>query len=130
MAQQANCAIEATIDECLRTATAVAAAARRKAARRSSRASQGGGANGLVSGGSGGAGAYGAAAGEGGGMKRGLPSWIHMPSLGLPSPGVTPSASRVGWDADTRESLCSATCACPCMIDGAVGWPPPDCARA
>lgn len=116
---QANCAVEATIDECLRQLTAVANAARRRAARRARAA----GAEGLL-------GVHELPAGTptaplcqlsgcsvwlakrlactrlclmhttslspihcaaaangseaGGGMRRGIPSWVHMPSLGLP----------------------------------------------
>lgn len=80
---QANCAIEATIDDCLRQATAYANAQRRRAARRSSRA----------------AAAVAVANGGVEGMRRGIPSWLHMPSLGMPRSesrdgGFTPSASH------------------------------------
>ncbi|PSC75941.1 Triacylglycerol lipase SDP1 isoform A [Micractinium conductrix] len=87
---QANCAIEAAIDECLRQTAAFAAAQRRRAARRSIRVS---------------------IAGSGGvvaapPMHHGLPSWLHMPALGMPRSesregvvtpsGPTPSASSKG----------------------------------
>lgn len=122
-ALQANCAVEATIDECLRQLTAVANAARRRAARRARAA----GAQGILgraaclqlwlarlpwpslheasTHGCGPAtppvthiphdhtmapapaptrAAVANGSEGGGGMRRGIPSWVHMPSLGLP----------------------------------------------
>ncbi|KAI3427004.1 hypothetical protein D9Q98_006948 [Chlorella vulgaris] len=87
---QANCAIEATIDDCLRQVTAFANAQRRRAARRGARAAAA-----AAVGGGGGGGNGGEAT-----MRRSIPSWLHMPSLGIPRSDsrelglMTPSASR------------------------------------
>ncbi|GAB4818543.1 hypothetical protein N2152v2_005589 [Parachlorella kessleri] len=68
---KANCAIEVTMDECLKKVTVMAARERR----RKSRQSRVGATN----------------------MRRGLPSWVHMPSLGRSEscgePGMTPVQS-------------------------------------
>lgn len=68
---QANCAIEATIDDCLRQVTAVANAQRRRKARRTSRVAVAP------------APANGGTPSEGLSLRRGIPSWLHMPALGI-----------------------------------------------
>jgi TAG lipase/steryl ester hydrolase/phospholipase A2/LPA acyltransferase len=70
----ANCDIEVTLDSCLRQVTAAARRQRSRAERRASAAAAlGGGAGG------GGGGAGGAAL-----LRRGMPSWLHLQSLGIP----------------------------------------------
>jgi hypothetical protein len=91
------------MDECLRQATALANMQRRRAARRSTfRVSTGAGGppNGVANGGStNGSTSHDREAKEAM-LRRGLPSWVHMPSLGIPRiesrdlGGLTPSASR------------------------------------
>ncbi|KAL4441473.1 hypothetical protein ABPG77_001977 [Micractinium sp. CCAP 211/92] len=102
---EASCAIETTIDDCLRQVTAAVNTARRRAARRRT---AGGPANGEVL-----------------GMRRGIPSWLHMPALGIipriesregvATPAHTPSASRAALFVESRE-LASLPHSCLCML--------------
>lgn len=75
----ANCDVEVTLDQCLRHVTAAARRARVRMQRRASAlalVTQGGGVSGS-------------------GMRRGIPSWLHLQSLGIPH-------------ADSHDALSSA----------------------
>ncbi len=66
-------------------------------------------------------------------MRRGIPSWLHMPALGIipriesregvATPAHTPSASRAALFVESRE-LASLPHSCLCMLRAGCLCPP------